>query len=512
MKIEELELVNKYVPTKKQLIAHNSKARFVLFGGSVGPGKTTWLVNHVILHCLSFPGAKALICRKYFSDLVSTTYETLLEWLPSRYKLKIGSSEITFRNGSKILLRGTGESEKDLTKLSGLEISMCALDQADEVPEKAFNILSLRLRLKPKKPSPVPIFYQLIATANPGPTWVRERWLDRSLPDHEFIQALPSENPYLPVGYLESLKLSLSPDIAKQLLEGDFYSVSSLGGLFGPAEIDRAMAKKAKTNDNEVWAADIGKGLEETVLTKLSGNRVEIVDAFLEKDLTKATKRIAKHVKDKLSLIKIDGIGIGQAVIAVLRELGYSNVQEIIGSEKARNNRFINIKSENYWNLLKNLPHLSLPKDQILRTQMVNCRERKYEGKQAIESRAELSARGCSCPNRLDALVLVLSGIVIGAEEEAPTTVWHPLLGFKRALGMSGVFFHELGLKLEQRKNAMTKREQLQKMIDAGWYIAGDMPRWCHDEIARRKKDFDTAANKDDLDFLNGNPLKWRKF
>jgi len=326
------------------------------------------------------------------------------------------------------------------------------------------------------------------------------------------VQALPSENPYLPAGYLESLKLSLSPDIAKQLLEGDFYAVSSLGGLFGPAEIDRAMGRKAKTNDNPIWAVDVGKGAEETVLARLSGNRVEIADAFLEKDLSKSSKRIAKHIKDFHSLIKIDGIGIGQAVIAVLRELGYSNVQEIIGSEKARNNRFINLKSENYWNVLKNLPQLSLQKDPILRTQMVNCRERRFEGRQSVETRAELSARGCSCPNRLDAVVLVLSGMTIGAEEEAPGIAWHPLLSFKKALAMPGAFFRELGQRIEQRKNRLTKRDQLMKQIDAGWYITGTDPRWVHDEIARRKKIFDEQALKDDLDFLKGAPKHWVKF
>ena len=58
-----------YVPFPKQQQFHASAAKYRLFGGAAGPGKTKALLMEAILQAHEHPGANTLLLRRTFPEL-----------------------------------------------------------------------------------------------------------------------------------------------------------------------------------------------------------------------------------------------------------------------------------------------------------------------------------------------------------------------------------------------------------------------------------------------------------
>lgn len=102
-------------------------------------------------------------------------------------------------------------------------------------------MLNSRLRLKVddlKK-------YRGLLTCNPTSGWIRDRFLDYSFVDHEFIASMPKDNPFLLSDYLERLRLSLPVELIQAWVEGDWDSMSSEASIFPIEMIQTSMKRKA---------------------------------------------------------------------------------------------------------------------------------------------------------------------------------------------------------------------------------------------------------------------------
>ena len=58
-----------YAPFSKQQQFHASPAKYRLFGGAAGPGKTKALLMEAILQAHEHPGANTLLLRRTFPEL-----------------------------------------------------------------------------------------------------------------------------------------------------------------------------------------------------------------------------------------------------------------------------------------------------------------------------------------------------------------------------------------------------------------------------------------------------------
>src|SRR6204780_2221427 len=58
-----------YKPFPRQLEFHNSDAKYRLFGGAAGPGKTKALLWEAIRQATTHPGVDTLLLRKTFPEL-----------------------------------------------------------------------------------------------------------------------------------------------------------------------------------------------------------------------------------------------------------------------------------------------------------------------------------------------------------------------------------------------------------------------------------------------------------
>jgi len=404
----------RYRPTRKQIKAHRSKAKYILFGGSVGGAKTTWLCNEAIAHCLKHPGARGYLARHQLTSFKKTTLITLLDWLPTEWIRQHHRSEnyIEFNNGSCIYYGGLGDDIRAIEKLKSLELSFYGIDQCEETTEDFFFMLNSRLRLK------VPgVKYKGWLTANPTSNWVRSRFVETVLEGHEFVQALPSDNPYLPSSYISDLRKMLPEELVRIWVEGDWTAISGEASIFNYNDILESMKLTLEIPDGakECLSCDPARfGNDSTVIMRKRGPLVTIEDVSRKSSTTETAGRIVRLAGGNRELpIKIDSIGIGAGVVDILNEQGF-NVEEVIASAKAiEHTRFKNLRAEILFNVadLISKKELSLPNDEKLKAEMIASRYRIFsDGLIIAESKEEVRRRGLGSPDRLDALAILCAG------------------------------------------------------------------------------------------------------
>lgn len=240
-----LDIENNYQPFPKQHMAHTSKARWLLFGGAVGPGKSHFLVQHNLAKALKYPGIPLLIARY---DLIDLKRTTMKEWLkvvdPRLYDPKYGGqwnrteNWFRFANGSTIYFSGL----KDYESWMSAELGMLSVDEAQEVPEETIRQLATRLRWTYKegglcdRPECKEVderehfshpFYQIALCSNPHPGWLKSRFFDpwkngQERPNHAFIPSLTRDNPALPPTYEQDLLEENNAIWVRRMLEGDW--------------------------------------------------------------------------------------------------------------------------------------------------------------------------------------------------------------------------------------------------------------------------------------------------
>jgi len=406
--------MKEYRPTEKQLKAHQSAASSILFGGAVGGGKSAWLCNEAIQHCLTYPGARVLLARHELTSFKKTTLLTLLEFLPIEFVSQHNRSDhiITFYNGSQLIYGGLGDDIRAIERLKSMELSAYGIDQAEETTESHFHMLNSRLRLKIRGVRHLKRKAWL--TANPSSNWVRSRFVDKQIRHHAFIPSLPKDNPFLPSDYEEKLRETLPGELVSAWIEGNWDVIASENALFDFKMVQDAMTRCV---DEMAEGCCIGCdparfGHDETVISLLNGNELTFEKIVSKKDTMETAGLCIQVARGSKTLpIKIDAIGIGAGVVDRLKEQEYKII-EVVGSERPiQENVYKNKRAENYFNFRAMLPSLKIPDDDKLRSQMLSIRYRTFsDGLLMIESKDELKRRGLPSPDRLDALVISTSG------------------------------------------------------------------------------------------------------
>lgn len=208
-------------PTEKQKQFLQNPAKYKLFGGSMGSGKTIVLCAEVIRLALMFPKNRILFARHEYKSFKQSTLIELEDMLPTELikKKNMADGEIVLTNGSTILLSGLENKDK----IKSYNLGAFAIDEMTETSEDIFNMLMSRLRL-----NTVPNDRRFgMGASNPEPGWVKDRFVDpyfekKERKNHAFIPALPQDNPYLPEDYIDGLKENYPPLWITKYLEGSW--------------------------------------------------------------------------------------------------------------------------------------------------------------------------------------------------------------------------------------------------------------------------------------------------
>lgn len=210
-----------FVPTPKQAEFLKDPAKYKLFGGSMGGGKSIVLCAGVIHMSITIPRNRIFFGRHEYKSFKQSTMVDFMDMLPSDLIKSYNKTdgEIELVNGSLILLGGLENQEK----IKSLNLGGFAIDEMTQTTEAIFNMLGTRLRLN-TVPDELRFGW---GASNPEPGWVKDRFVDPHLAgkprrNHSFIQALPYDNSHLPKDYIEGLKDDLPPLWISKYIEGSW--------------------------------------------------------------------------------------------------------------------------------------------------------------------------------------------------------------------------------------------------------------------------------------------------
>lgn len=227
-----------YTPYPKQKLAHSYDVDEELYGGAAGPGKTDWILAECVSTCLAVPGAKVLLLRNTYGELLEEIRPRLDSRIPEDIaKYSREEKAYKFFNGARLRL-GYLERDDQKRRYQGAEYVLIAFDELTLMPWSAYTWLRSRVRatgevaghLKAAGLRP-----RMIATTNPGGayhTFVKAHFVDPAPPNkiyvdkrtklsRVYVPAVLDDNPSMPPEYRMMLD-ALDPDKRKALLEGSW--------------------------------------------------------------------------------------------------------------------------------------------------------------------------------------------------------------------------------------------------------------------------------------------------
>ena len=234
----------KLLPKQENAVYYlkDNETKEVLYGGAAGGGKSAFGCLWLIEMCQKYPGSRWLMGRSKLKALKETTLNTFFELtsnptpeseklglirlgISNQYTFNAQNNIIYFHNGSEILLKDLFlyPSDPNFDSLGSLEICGAFIDECNQVVHKAWQIVLSRCRYKL---SEFEIMPKVFGSCNPAKNWVYKHFYKLSKDgtmqrQKKFIQALPTDNPFLPQSYLDSL-LSLDKNSKERLYFGNW--------------------------------------------------------------------------------------------------------------------------------------------------------------------------------------------------------------------------------------------------------------------------------------------------
>ena len=349
-----LKLTNKQKETFKILL--DNVHTEVLYGGAKGSGKSYLGCVWVLYMCITYPGIRALIGRTVLTQLRLTTIKTLLDLFkecnitPDFYSYNQQSNEIRFWNGSEIVFKDLAYqiSDRDYNSLGGLELSIAFIDEVAQCPRQAFDIVRTLLRYKINEYNLTP---KLFMSCNPSQNWLKQEFIiptnNGTLePNKIFIQALPSDNKYLPPSYIEILK-NLPPQQRARLYSGS-WDYEAEDGLFEFDSISESIFKfNPDVNEKKVMTVDVARfGDDRSVVMIWVG--LCVIECKIYRKIP--TTQLSEEIKMLASVhgihpnnMIVDSDGVGGGVADQIRGKNFIN-----NSKALHDQNFGNLKSQCY--------------------------------------------------------------------------------------------------------------------------------------------------------------------
>jgi hypothetical protein len=224
-----------YAPQARQALLHACPARWMLYGGAAGGGKSVALRWDLLVQCANNPGLDAYLFRRTLPQLENNHIRNLVNEVPA----ELGAYNRTRKRYE--LMNGSGlnfcycESEADVENYQGAEMPALGIDEAQQLTPYQINYLISRVRVGSYKPKVPNVFPRVIFTANPGGVshqYLKEVFIDRAPPETLFIDpetgwvlcfipAKMTDNQYLDEGY--AAQFSRMPEhMQKMLRDGDW--------------------------------------------------------------------------------------------------------------------------------------------------------------------------------------------------------------------------------------------------------------------------------------------------
>jgi phage terminase large subunit len=331
----------------------------VLFGGAAGGGKSWVGCSWLILMCLKYPKTRYLMGRSKLDSLKKTTFNTFLEvcetWnlkAGKHYNFNGGSNVVTFYNRSEIILKDLFlyPSDRNFDNLGSLEITGAFIDEANQITEKAKNIVASRMRYKLDDFGIIP---KLLMTCNPAKNWVYTQYYrpskeGKQKPHRKFIQSLVDDNEYISKYY--KTQLQTLDELSKQrLLFGNWEYDASKDNLIEYDAIINMFSQKGIQGEKYI-SCDVARyGSDRTVVMLWQGLHVKKIRTLLKSSVNEVVdvvRQMQQEEQVNLRNIIVDEDGVGGGVKDYLRCQGFVNNARPIKGEN-----YQNLKTQCYYKL-----------------------------------------------------------------------------------------------------------------------------------------------------------------
>jgi phage terminase large subunit len=223
-----------YEPFPKQQLFHGSPAKYRLFGGAAGPGKSKALLMEAVKQAVDHPGANTLLLRRTFPELEQSLLLYFRRDVPRNLYRSFNESKhtVTWVNGSTTHF-GYCQNENDVYQYQGAEFLFIGIDELTLFTLRQWQFLTSRNRC------PIPGSFPCMAGAtnpgNIGHAWVKSLWVDKQpaagmehpeeydASDYAFIPARVSDNPIYATdaNYIKTLR-ALPSHLKRAFLDGDW--------------------------------------------------------------------------------------------------------------------------------------------------------------------------------------------------------------------------------------------------------------------------------------------------
>lgn len=334
----KVDFAKYYAPKPKQLEAHGNRAKFLLFGGAMGSGKSYFLCGEAVRNAMQFAGNRLVIVRKETSVIKRTILITFFQICPPEIILNFNQSSltVTFINGSQLLFMEANVSkDPNLNKIKGLEIGWFGIDEANEVGREVYNVLKSRLRwVLPDGSLPR---YEGRLTSNPENCWLIPVFIQARSSFEIYVQALTADNYDPSSEYYKTLEDAFkdSPALLQRYLYGDWSLVDSINQLIPNQAIQNS--SPFVQGEHFSLGVDVARyGDDRTAFVLMQGGNIEKTETYPQTSLTHVAQKIVEfieHYDISHESVGIDGVGLGAGVIDILRKDGY-DITEIIGGQR----------------------------------------------------------------------------------------------------------------------------------------------------------------------------------
>ncbi len=330
------------------------------YGGSARSGKSWIAGEYLTMSCLVYPDTGWGLARKELKNLKRTTLITLFKVF-QKYKLRIGhdfnynqqDQIITFKNKSQIFLIDTAFQPADpfYTRFGGYELTGVVIDESNESPYQAIEILSSRTGFRRNIEYGLPP--RALEMFNPDKGHVYNRFYlpfknNREDSDKKFIKALPSDNPDPQVKiWIADQSKKASEITIQRLIHGDFDYDDTKDKMIDHDSMNDYFSNEHVLADpkQKFITADIARmGKDSTMIRIWYGFRVvERVQIFKSKinETADAIRALATKHSIPISRVIVDEDGVGGGVRDFLNCYGFINNAKPIGKTN-----YVNLKAQ----------------------------------------------------------------------------------------------------------------------------------------------------------------------
>ena len=356
-----MEINPQFTVTQKECLKYlfDNKTKEVLFGGAAGGGKSWVGVSYLILMALQYPKTRYLMGRSKLDALKKTTLNTFFEvctaWnlkAVEHYTFNGSSNVITFYNSSEIILKDLFlyPSDRNFDSLGSLEITSAFIDEANQITEKAKNVVASRLRYKLDENELIP---KMLMTCNPAKNWVYSEYYrpakEKTIkPYRKFIQSLVGDNTYISKHYEKQL-FELDELSKQRLLYGNWEYDATDDSLVDYNAILSLFNQQGVRGDKFITCDVARFGSDRTVIMVWKGLHVRHIKTLLKSSVNEVVENIKKLQQENevtLRNIIVDEDGVGGGVKDYMRCQGFIN-----NARALKNENYQNLKTQCYYKL-----------------------------------------------------------------------------------------------------------------------------------------------------------------